>query len=144
MSGTGQSNTQAPTRLTPIVLDQPIVDARTGQPTPYFGQMIQRILSYLGQPATSSSGGGGSGSGLTITEQITNLNTQVEVLQAQAAGNTPQSGTISRLSSLEVAFRNLLRFNRPPPSAALRILVPAAPPPPPNLTPAMILSWWNQ
>lgn len=143
MSGTGQSNTQAPTRLTPIVLDQPIVDAQTGQPTPYFGQVIQRILSYLGQPATSSSGGG-SGSGLTITEQITNLNTQVEVLQAQAAGNTPQSGTISRLSSLEIAFRNLLRFNRPPPSAARRIVVPAAPPPPPDFTGAQMLSWWRQ
>jgi hypothetical protein len=144
MSGTGQSNTQAPTRLTPIVLDQPIVDARTGQPTPYFGQMIQRILSYLGQPGSATTTGTTGSSGLTVTEQLNNLSTQIEILQASAAGNTPQSGTIGRLATIENIIRNFLRYQRPPRTATRLIVIPAAPQPAPNLTPAMILSWWNQ
>lgn len=130
MSGFGSSN-QAPTRLTPIVVDQPITDARTGQPTPYFAQMMQRVLSYLGQPGSSTGTGTTSSSGLTVSEQLTNLNTSVEVLQAAAGGVTPgQAGVTSRIALIEQIIRNLLRFGPPPPQR-------------PNMTPALIMSWWR-
>lgn len=67
MSGTGVPNNEAPTRLTPMSLDQPVGSTREGMPvypSLWFAQMIQRILSYLGQPGTS---------GQTLTEQVTNI-----------------------------------------------------------------------
>lgn len=69
MSGGG-----APTRLTPMSMDQPIGHTRgeAGNvevwPSPYFAQVIVRILAYLGQPL--SPGGSGGGSNSTIGEQI--------------------------------------------------------------------------
>jgi hypothetical protein len=144
MSGTGQRDTQAPTRLTPIVVDQPITDPKTGGPTPYFAQSYQRILSYLGQPGSATTTGTTGSSGLTVTEQLNNLSTQIEILQASAAGNTPQSGTIGRLATIENVIRNFLRYQRSPRTATRLVVVPAAPQPAPSLTPAMILSWWNQ
>lgn len=132
MSGTGQKDSQAPTRLTPIVLDQSIVDTASGRPTPYFGQMIQRILSYLGQPGSTTATGTSTSSGLTVTEQLNNLTTSVETLQAASGGGTPaQVGLVARIASLEALVRNSLRYNQPPPAK-------------PDFTSAQILSWWRQ
>lgn len=131
MSGTGQKDAQAPTRLTPIVLDQSIVDPVSGRPTPYFGQMVQRILSYLGQPVPIATGTF-SNSGLTVSEQLNNLTTAVEILQAASGGGTPaQVGLVARIASLEALVRNSLRYNQPPPAK-------------PDFTSAQILSWWRQ
>lgn len=132
MSGQGSG---APTRLTPISIDQPIVDPTTGRPTPFFGQTIQRILSYLGQPGSGSSGGTGggssSGSTLTVSQQLTNLTNEVTILQAAAGGTSPtQSGLVSRVTALESQLRSILRL-------------PAPPRPPSDLTGAQILSWWR-
>ena len=144
MSGSGQPGHRAPTRLTPIEIDQPIADPATGRPTPYFGQMVQRILSYLGQPGPTTGGGtGGGGSGLTITEQLNTLNTQVEILQATSGGNTPRSGLAAQVAVIENIVRNLLRYQRPPKEAAQRLVVPAAPQPRPNFAGAQMLSWWR-
>ena len=105
MSGTGQSHTGAPKVLTPIAIDQPIgntVDGKAVLPTFYFGQMIQRILAYLGQPvATRSTGSGGNP---TIGEQLTALNNSVT--QLEAASNSIFALT-ARVSGLESEIARL-------------------------------------
>jgi len=89
MSGTGQANTSAPSRLTPIAGDLPIGTDKNGDAvhaTFAFFQTIQRILSYLGQPSPSSPSGGSSA---TLSEQVTAIGAGVVSgfeLSPEAAG----------------------------------------------------------
>jgi hypothetical protein len=109
MSGSSKNSSVAPTKLTPMAMDQPIGQTGDGQPilaTSYFGQVITRILAYLGQPApASASGGGGSGgNNLTISEQISQLNTSITVLQAAGSSSSGMSG---RISGIEEALQKI-------------------------------------
>lgn len=99
MSGSGQSGSGAPSHLTPIAMDQPIGMSEDGKavlPTYWFGQMITRILAYLGQPVSGSGSSGGSN--LTIGEQIAALQTSIDILES--AGSTV-AGLASRVAELE-------------------------------------------
>ena len=49
MSGTGQSDFRAPTSLTTVSGDQPVVN-RDGTPTMQFYNFLQRLASLVGQP----------------------------------------------------------------------------------------------
>lgn len=108
----------APDRLTPIALDQPITDPQTGKPTPNFGQTIQRILSYLGQPVAGTGSGGSGGPVITISESISNLTTEVNNISAIVSG-APVLGAFSgRIAALEARIRQLLPFTAASPRRA--------------------------
>ena len=116
MSGTGQRNTAAPTRLTPIANDQPIGQSSDGQTlvfgSPYFTQMITRILAYLGQPTSSSNlttTVGGNTTNLTVTEQLSQLQTIVSNIQVSPGALI--SGLSSRVAAVEATLA--LLFRRP-------------------------------
>lgn len=115
MSGTGQKNTAAPTRLTPIAIDQPIgqgADSTLIFPSQYFAQSYTRLLAYLGQPGPSSGGGSGGGSNMTITEQLSALTTLItENIGALSAGIV---GLTGRVAALEAALANIQAFPRSP------------------------------
>ena len=121
MSGTGQPNTSAPARLTPIAGDLPIGTDKNGDAvhaTFAFFQTIQRILSYLGQPSSSSSSGGspatvseqltavGAGvvSGFELSPEAAGLSGRVTVLEGDAGLATLSSVTLglpARVAALE-------------------------------------------
>ncbi len=85
MSGTGQNN-RAPTRLTPMGTDQPIGNDPKGTgiwPSMWFAQMIERLLSYVGQPVSSNT------PGQTISSQVGTLNTAVDRLSASVFARQP-------------------------------------------------------
>lgn len=105
MSGTGQNNNAAPTRLTPVALDQAIGfdgEGRDVMPAPWFGQMLQRLLSSLGQPGTGT-GGAGGGSGQTVFDQITDLQQSVKFAEVGIGSATP--GLVGRVSALEKLWK---------------------------------------
>lgn len=142
----GNSGNQAPTKLTPVSGDHPFGYTADGSPvkmTFEHFQMIQRILSYLGQPGQGNSNGSPS-SGLTIGAQLDILNNTVAVLQGSPG--TAAFGLDARLSTLERLLRRLpwLRPHQPArpqpvlriPSAPLRAPPPLIlPGPPPNYGP---------
>jgi hypothetical protein len=103
MSGTGQKNTSAPDRLTPMSGDQPIGQTADGRPvlaSMWFNQLIVRILAYLGQPSSSSGttgGGGGIGSSLTISEQVTQLSNTISEPSSLPAESAGLSGRIAAI-----------------------------------------------
>lgn len=111
MSGTGQKGSSAPTHLTPMAMDQPIGQTAKGETilaTPYFGQMITRILAYLGQPVSSGGSGGGGGTNLTIGEQINNLQTAVELLAASGQSTADLSSRVAELESMISKLRTIV------------------------------------
>jgi hypothetical protein len=67
--GPGSAPGSAPSKITTIVIDQPIGEVRGNQVYALmtFAQLIQRIVSYLGQPG---SGSGGVPSGNTVTQDV--------------------------------------------------------------------------
>lgn len=92
----------APTVLTPINIDLPFGKDTNGDPVfpdMQFAQMIQRILSFLGQPVGSGSAGGSS---LSISEQIALLTTTVTQLAGQLNPGLP--GLAGRVAALEAAI----------------------------------------
>ena len=111
MSGTGTEDFRAPTRLTPIAGDQPIgyYDEAAGGvlPSTYFTQMLQRIISYLGQPTENNP------PGQTISSQVGDLN---ELVALAANGPGPAvPGLNARVSAVEAALiRQNLPLPRPP------------------------------
>jgi|SRR5580700_2732027 hypothetical protein len=129
MSGTGQRNTAAPTRLTPIATDQPIGQSAGGETlifgSPYFTQMITRILAYLGQPGSGTGAVTSGGTTLTISEQLSQLQTSVATLQAQPGALV--SGLSSRVAALETEVARLRLFTLRPPVAAVPSTFPSAP-----------------
>jgi hypothetical protein len=116
MSGTGQRNTAAPTRLTPIAVDQPIGQDSEGKlifPSQYFAQSYTRVLAYLGQPGASSTGGGGSGgSNLTISEQLTMLAAAIVATTGELGNGVP--GLAGRVAALERRITDTQVLPRPP------------------------------
>jgi len=89
---------QAPTELTPATGDQPI-SAPDGRPTFYMLSWMQRIQSFLGQPG--GSGGGGAG-GVTVSEQISILNSEIASLSAQVALPAAAQNRKSSITAEEV------------------------------------------
>lgn len=151
MSGAGQTS-GAPTFLTPIAVDQPIgrdAEGRDVGATMYFSQMIQRILSYLGQPAQATGGGGSGGiTNLTVSQQLTNI--QNEISNLRASPDAATVGLAGRVSYLESMLRDLLfRPQAPikepwpwtpaPAERRARAWFPTAPTPIPDLS--VPLSW---
>jgi hypothetical protein len=130
VSGTGHSNTAAPSRLTPIAQDQPIGLTPDGHPivgTLYFNQMITRILAYLGQPGPSGGGGASGGNNLTVSEQLTNLTNAIIGLQ-QGPG-TAAPGISGRLSIVEEILARMPWLMPRAPKEPRRIVRIPAPPP---------------
>jgi hypothetical protein len=98
MSGTGRPDFQAPTRLTPIAGDQPIGQgdaSGTVRPSMYFVQLIQRLLSYIGQPTS------GNVAGQTLSGQVGSLNIATTIIQNSPGPAAPSIN--ARLSALEAA-----------------------------------------
>lgn len=98
MSGTGQEDFRAPTRLTPIAGDQPIgTGDSAGQvrPSMYFTQLIQRLLSYIGQPTT------GNVTGQTLSSQVGELNIGFTIIENSPGPAAPSIN--ARVSALESA-----------------------------------------
>ena len=91
----------APSRLTPINVTQAFGQDDQGKPvypSMEFAQMIQRLLSFIGQPASS----GGTiigGNNFTISEQISNITDQTAAL-GQAPGSEA-AGLTARVALLE-------------------------------------------
>lgn len=104
MSGTDQPGFRAPSRLTPIAMDQPIGHDMSGgkvMPTPYFAQMLQRILSYVGQPPTSGAGAGG----VTISEALSTVTNNV--VENQFTLKAADLGQAAQSEAMERAFEQL-------------------------------------
>lgn len=98
MSGSGQDDFRAPTYLTPIAGDEPIATTDEGvssRPTMHFVQLIQRLLSYVGQPT------GGNPAGQTLSSQVgaVNIFTSI-IISAVSAAN---AGLVGRVLQLESA-----------------------------------------
>ena len=130
MSGTGHSNTAAPSRLTPIAQDQPIGHTEDGHPikgSMYFNQMITRILAYLGQPGPTGTGGASGGNNLTVSEQLTNLTNAIVGLQ-QGPG-TAAPGISGRLSIVEEILARMPWLMPRAPREPRRVVRIPAPPP---------------
>lgn len=111
MSGTGQHNTTAPTRLTPISVDQPIGQDQSGNgifPSLYFAQSYTRVLAFLGDPSSSSSSGGsGTGGNMTVVEQLDSLTTTVSQMAAQVgAGLAALAARVDGLEAIVRAMRD--------------------------------------
>lgn len=100
MSGTGIPDFLAPTRLTPVAADQAIGTAADGSsimPSMYFSQMIQRILSYLGQPASSVDG-------QTLTDQVIAVATIANTaLSVASSAQSSAASAISLTAALQMA-----------------------------------------
>jgi len=99
MSGSEHPECRAPARLAPIAGYQSIgTDPNGGKvmPTAYFAQMLQRMLSYLGQPPTSGTTSGG----VTIAESLSTVtNNVVEnqfILKSADLGQSAQSDAMAR------------------------------------------------
>jgi hypothetical protein len=124
MSGTGTPDFSAPTRLTTISGDQPIgttVDGVLVMPSMYFVQTVQRLLSYIGQPAT---GGTGSGSGITLTEQVS-IATDIAIIALQQSTGGGGGVALTLQNSISSGASSLGS-------------IPAAPAPSPAMLCAMI------
>jgi hypothetical protein len=128
----GANNQGPPDRLTPIAGDQPIGNVDENgvvRPTQYFFQMMQRILSYLGQPGQGTTTGAPN-TNLTVSEQLTYLMNAVD--QAQFGPGAAAIGLDGRVSTIERLLRRLPWYypKAPrPPVASLRIPVQAIRPP---------------
>ena len=79
MSGTGQSDFRAPTSLTTVSGDQPVVN-RDGTPTMQFYNFLQRLASLIGQPTGNKSSGSND------------RRCQLSDLQAEAAARAVRPG----------------------------------------------------
>jgi hypothetical protein len=121
MSGTDTNDFAAPTRLTTIVGDQPIGNATDGSlvmPSMYFLQMLQRVLSYIGQPAEGTSG-------QTLTDQVVVAFETAQTALAMATG--AENIAISVADSL-AAGTQALTLASAPPSVGLTQAPASAPP----------------
>ena len=126
MSG---ANTQGPPdRLTPIAGDQPIGNVDENgvvRPTQYFFQMMQRILSYLGQPGQGTATGAPN-TNLTVSEQLTYLMNAVD--QAQFGPGAAAIGLDGRVSTIERLLRRLPWYTpKHPRSPAPDFVIPGTP-----------------
>lgn len=131
MSGTGQSG-RSPTRLTPITGTEPIAQDDKGQgfrPTMYFLQLIQRLLSYIGQPTSSNT------PGVTLSGQVGTLNSEMGFV---LSGLGPaDAGINARVAELEVKSQRLQQLQ--PPAVATRSDAAAFPAPPlPVAVPSLV------
>lgn len=95
----------APTKTTTIVGDQPItVDG--ARPTYWFLNFLQRLSSFVGQPATS-----GTTVGKSLSSSVSTLASEVTTLQAQVAlGST--AGDEGH-QALQLATRLRARIDQP-------------------------------
>lgn len=128
MSGTGVPDFLAPTRLTPVAADQAIgkgADGSDVMPSMYFSQMIQRILSFLGQPASSSNGTTLSDQVVAVTE-IANTALQVAT---SAAGTAVSLAAVFDQKIAEISGGTLPPFPPPPTPEIVSLILPLPPPP---------------
>jgi hypothetical protein len=113
MSGTPPN--PAPQRVIPPLADQPIAN-QDGRPSNPMVQWMQRLSALVGSVPPSASGGINGGGNLSITQQITNLNTAVNDL---IAGNIPPDFSLAgQIDALKQQIRQLLFIQQPPPAAA--------------------------
>lgn len=108
MSGQGNPPGRAPVRALTVFGDQPIGSAADGspiRPTMYFVQFLQRLVSYVGQPNTNTP------AGMTISEQVGDLNAEVESLVTR--GSIGTASVTSRLYAVEQAIARLFGRQRP-------------------------------
>jgi hypothetical protein len=124
----GANNQGPPDRLTPIAGDQPIGNVDENgvvRPTQYFFQMMQRILSYLGQPGQGTATGAPN-TNLTVSEQLTYLMNAVD--QAQFGPGAAAIGLDGRVSTIERLLRRLPWYTpKHPRSPAPDFVIPGAP-----------------
>lgn len=97
MSGSGQDDFRAPTYLTPIAGDEPIAttdEGKESRPTMHFVQLIQRILSYIGQPTS------GNPAGQTLSSQVGEVNIITSIIiSAVSAANAGLAGRVMALEA---------------------------------------------
>lgn len=94
MSGTGQNDASAPTRLTPPTGDMPFTEDRKGGQswlTMYGLQMLQRLLAYIGQPVT------GNPPGQTLSSQVAALNGEIGLAIFAPSTDTPTQFQVQQL-----------------------------------------------
>lgn len=133
MSESSSNPTQvAPSQINTILGDRPIgITDQGGQvrPTMYFAQMLQRLVSYIGQPVGSDGLGGRPGE--TLSEQTAGLNALSDDLLVRS-GTDPT--LLDRLFRIE---RMLLRLSMMP-SGGGGGGGPSPPGPPKPILPAQV------
>ncbi len=97
----------APKPISSLLIDRPVVDAN-GVIQPWFAQVMQRLLDYVGSPSTGSSGTSGGGNVTqTLTDQLTVLTNN----QYTGVGSPPGDGSLyGRVAALESAVPPLPGF----------------------------------
>ena len=105
MSGTGQSDFRAPTSITTVSGDQPVVN-RDGTPTMQFYNFLQRLASLIGQPT------GNNPPGQTIGGQLNDLQAEVPLALFGQGFDTGSSQDIQQLKAAVANLRG--RPMRPP------------------------------
>lgn len=124
MSGTNAPPNQAPTVILTMLGNQPIgidTEGKPVLPTMPFVQMVQRIVSYLGQPVPSSDVGGRSG--VTLSQQMAVANGSIQGLTAERPTGGDLRQDIQDLQ--QVVVRQDILPPLPDPSS---IVIEASPP----------------
>lgn len=114
-SDPGSGPDTAPSKLLTIIGDQPFGQDATGKPvypSMYFTQVMQRLISLIGQPVEGS-----ASAGIPISAQLGAL--EAAILNVGQSPGAASPGLTGRVAALEAMVRTIgARVGPPPPSTA--------------------------